>query len=108
MTPSLAPTPVATAIAVGAARPRAQGHAATFYKNETLERIAHKHTERWKRGRITIRDTANSEAATGCGKVESTIFTTPALNKISHTKNVARLRARMVATNLLAILSVIF
>jgi len=35
MTPSLAPTPVATAMAVGAARPRAQGHA------ETLQKMKH-------------------------------------------------------------------
>lgn len=59
-------------------------------------------------GLITMRDTAKREAATGYGNVESANLTIPEPKTRSHAKNVKRLIARMQATNLLAILSVIF
>ena len=53
-----------------------------------------------------MRDTANRDAATGYGSDASASRTTPDPSNKSHTTKVARLRARMLATNLLAILSV--
>mmetsp|Transcript_98932 Transcript_98932/g.236051 ORF Transcript_98932/g.236051 Transcript_98932/m.236051 type:complete len:468 (-) Transcript_98932:1421-2824(-) len=78
-TPLLAPTPVPTITAVGAARPRAQGHATTSTEMAI----------------IRLKEKALWRSASG----NWSIFTTPKWSSSSHSTSVARLRTMTVGTN---------